>query len=126
MGLLILEWCSTGFGIFVGNFWTYLFLSYVAFGLEFLWDCVLGDFARKYVLTICDSGLGPLKHTYSMILDYPQGSITSKSTQRLENIYFNVETTYKENPQGSNQIITRNILYLSASKGVHGVEFMTF
>ena len=61
-----------------------------------------------------------------MILSYLQGSIASESMQRLENIYFNVETTYKKNPRRSNKIIARSILYLSASKGVHGMGFMTF
>lgn len=61
-----------------------------------------------------------------MILDYLQGSIANEFTQKLENIYFNIETTYKENPQRSNKIIARKLICLSASKGTQGVKFMTF
>ena len=61
-----------------------------------------------------------------MILDYLQGSIASKLTQRLENICLPIETTYKENPQRTNKIIARILIYLSASKGTQGMEFMTF
>lgn len=61
-----------------------------------------------------------------MIFSYLQGSIASESTQRLENICLPIETTYKENPQRSNKIIARILIYLSASKGTHDMEFMTF